>query len=111
MTYTVDFNGHLPSFRNWLCTKVGDLSSGKLYPYLQSRTVYACPTDRLELVRKAPPPAPTNTTGRGPFSNRLAPRDYSYSMNCGICHATDLAGFLEPSRTLLYMEPKLSPAD
>src|SRR2546428_249914 len=37
--YSMDADGHLPSFRNWLYTKpkLGDLTSGKLYPYLTSK--------------------------------------------------------------------------
>ena len=110
VTYSLDANGHIPSFRNWLFTKPGDLTSGKLYPYLNSKNVYVCPTDRLELALKSapqaatPPPAPL---GR----NRNFPRDYSYAMNCGICHATDLSRFLEPVRTVVYMEGALGPND
>src|SRR5262249_45012436 len=33
--YSVDANGHLPSFREWLYTKQGDLTSGRLFPYLK----------------------------------------------------------------------------
>src|SRR5438876_1322667 len=29
MTYTMDFNGHLPSFRDWLYVRPGDLTSGR----------------------------------------------------------------------------------
>ena len=112
MTYSLDANGHFPSFRNWLYTKTGDLTSGKLYPYLGSKAVYLCPTDKLQLASKGhfkavtPPPA-----APGGFARRNAPRDYSYAMNCGICHATDLAGFFEPARTLLFMEADLATND
>src|SRR5262245_41026556 len=53
VTYSLDQNGHLPWFRNWLYTKVGDLTSGRLYPYLNSKPVYLCPTDKLRLASKA----------------------------------------------------------
>ena len=109
VTYSLDYNGHLPSFRDWLYTKVGDLTTGRLYPYVQSKPVYLCPTDQLELASKRRLPATAQSpTG---FANRTAPRDYSYAMNCGICHATDLSAFLEPSKTLIYMEGNLTTND
>ncbi|GEM_PF-340158 len=107
LTYSMDFNGNLPSFRNWLYTKPGDLTSGRLFPYLKSKGVYVCPTDKLEIASKrriavAPP------RGFGSVNRR---RDYSYAMNCGICHTTDTSKFLEPSKTLLYMEAALATND
>jgi prepilin-type N-terminal cleavage/methylation domain-containing protein len=112
VTYSVDYNGHLPSFRNWLYSKPGDLTTGRLYPYLNSKPVYVCPTDRLELALKGSQAAPVQTPGPSRFfANRNHPRDYSYAMNCGICHATDLSTFLEPSKTLLYMEGALATND
>src|SRR6266404_3138407 len=84
VTYSLDETGHLPWFRNWLFTKPGDLTTGRLYPYLSSKAVYLCPSDKLVLAakgRSAALPTPTFgvTSGR---------RDFSYAMNCGICHAT-----------------------
>jgi len=32
-------------------------------------------------------------------------------MNCGICHATDLSKFLEPTRTMIFMEAYLATND
>ena len=32
-------------------------------------------------------------------------------MNCGICHATDMSTFLDPTATLLYMEASLATND
>ena len=107
MTYSVDFNGHFPSFRNWLYTKAGDLTSGTLYPYLNSKPVYLCPTDKIELSSKRRRPQPPS----GGFGSVNRPRDFSYAMNCGICHATDLSAFLEPTKTLLYMEASLATND
>jgi prepilin-type N-terminal cleavage/methylation domain-containing protein len=110
VTYSVDHNNNLPSFLNWLYAKPGDLTTGRLYPYLNSKPVYLCPTDKLELASKgrskwtSPTPSP-----RG--QNRNFPRDYSYAMNCAICHATDLARFFEPSKTVLYLEGALGPND
>jgi hypothetical protein len=103
----MDFSGHFPSFRDWLYTKPGDLTSGRLYPYLRSKPVYLCPTDRLEMAskRRVNAPAPSG------FGGLSRPRDYSFAMNCGICHATDLSTFLEPVKTLLYMEASLATND
>ena len=47
--YTPDNRGHMPSFRNWLCVKVGDLTTGKLFPYVGAKAVYLCPTDQRDL--------------------------------------------------------------
>jgi len=107
MTYSMDFSGHLPSFRDWLFVKPGELSTGRLYPYLQSKPVYLCPTDKLLMSskRRVAAPAPSG------FGSVSRPRDYSFAMNCGICHATDLSTFLEPSKTLLYMEANLATND
>src|SRR2546428_9800982 len=108
MTYSMDFNGHLPSFRNWLFTKPGDLTSGRLYPYLDSKPVYLCPTDKIELSSKRRRPA---TPPGGGFGFVSRPRDYSYAMNCGICHATELANFLDPTKTMVYLEANLATND
>jgi prepilin-type processing-associated H-X9-DG protein len=32
-------------------------------------------------------------------------------MNCGICHATDLANFLEPVNTMVFMEANIATND
>src|SRR5438132_13754927 len=40
ITYSMDFSGHLPSFRNWLYTTPVALTSGTLYAYLKSKDVY-----------------------------------------------------------------------
>jgi prepilin-type N-terminal cleavage/methylation domain-containing protein len=109
VTYSLDQKGHLPWFRNWLFTKSGDLTSGRLYPYLNSKPVYLCPTDKLRLTakgRQSPPVWPIL-----PFGSSSGRRDYSYAMNCGICHATALSSFLEPTKTLLFMEGDLDPND
>ena len=44
ITYSMDFNGHLPSFRNWLYTRRVALTSGTLYAYLGSTDIYQCKT-------------------------------------------------------------------
>jgi len=105
--YADDFNGRLPSFRDWLYTKAGDLTTGKLFPYVKSKPSYTCPTDRLEIASRRRLAAPAG----GGFGNVNKPRDYSFAMNCGICHATELSTFLEPSKTMLYMEARLATND
>ncbi|MSU35000.1 MAG: type II secretion system protein [Pedosphaera sp.] len=107
MNYSMDYGGHLPSFRNWLYSKTLSPTSGVVYPYLKSKDVYFCPTDRNEIVsgRRRPQPA------SGGFGSRNKQRDFSYSMNCGICHVTDLAQFLDSTRTLLFLEANLATND
>jgi prepilin-type N-terminal cleavage/methylation domain-containing protein len=107
--YAMDYKGHLPWFLNWLYIKPGDLTSGRLFPYMKSKEVYQCPTDRLELARKTKKGAGTQPPG--PFGNINYPRDYSFAMNCGICHSTDTSQFVAPFRTMLYMEGTLDRND
>ena len=38
-------------------------------------------------------------------------RDYSYAMNCALCHNNDLASFSSPSKTVVYLEPRLATND
>jgi hypothetical protein len=45
------------------------------------------------------------------FRNRNHKRDYSYGMNCGICHTTKISAFVEPTKTMLYMEGNFGPND
>jgi prepilin-type N-terminal cleavage/methylation domain-containing protein/prepilin-type processing-associated H-X9-DG protein len=111
-TYTLDFYGHLPSFRDWLDNHVknsrdaGNLMSGTLYPYIKAKGPYLCPTDKLELSSRKRIPAPSSGFG---FVNK--PRDYSYGMSCGICHVTELATFKEPVKTMVFMEAFLATND
>ena len=106
-TYSMDFNGHLPSFRTWLYTRPVALTSGTIYPYLKTKDVYQCPTDRIEISSKRRRIQPQS----GGFGAVNRMRDFSYPMNCGICHATDLSKFLEPTRTMVYMEANLATND
>src|SRR5262245_52146109 len=48
-TYSLDNRGRLPYFLSWLYMKAGDLTTGQLYPYLKSKPVYLCPTDKIAL--------------------------------------------------------------
>ena len=108
-TYSLDQSGRYPWFLTWLATKPGQLTSGVIYPYLNSRPVYLCPTDKLLLSMKGyvSPAAPTTM----PFGNSNYPRDYSYAINCGLCHVSDVSRFLSPSQTLLHMESDLAKND
>jgi prepilin-type N-terminal cleavage/methylation domain-containing protein len=107
-TYALDNKGRLPYFLFWLATPPGDLTSGQLYPYLKNRDVYLCPTDKSVLGSKAHLPAAPNAPI---FGNTLHPRDYSYAMNCGLCHESDPSKFIAPGRTLLFMEADLARND
>ncbi|MSU33700.1 MAG: type II secretion system protein [Pedosphaera sp.] len=100
LIYSQDFRGNFPSFRNWLHTRGNDTTSGRLFPYLSSKEIYKCPTDQGEILKKVRTAA-----------SRKNVRNHSYSMNCAICHTTDVSTFLSPIRTLLYMEPKMEPTD
>jgi prepilin-type N-terminal cleavage/methylation domain-containing protein len=107
-TYSLDFRGRLPYFLSWLFTKPGNLTTGQLYPYLKSKTLYLCPTDKIALDQNRQMPAPPTSPI---FGGTSAPRDYSYAMNCGLCHVSDTAKFIAPVRTLLFMEADLARTD
>jgi prepilin-type processing-associated H-X9-DG protein len=80
-------------------------ASGTLYPYLKSKAIYLCPTDKLTLV---PKPGPIITP---PVPTPSGYRDYSYGMNCIICHDSELSKFVAPTRTLVFMEAALPQRD
>ena len=87
-------------------------TTGRLYPYLNSKLIYLCPTEKRLLARTGKPAPPGQTPAfTGIFRGREQLRDYSYAMNCGTCHAPDLGMYFEPSRTLLYMEGDLATND
>jgi len=109
--YSMDANGHLPWFRNWLYNRTPDITTGRLFPYLKTKEVYMCPTDKIELGQKSRPKWSAQAAPNAGFGSVNRPRDYSYAMNCAICHATDLSGFLDPSQTMLFMEGYLSAND
>lgn len=93
--YSLDNKGVLPEFLQWLHTTPGDISTGKLYPYLKSKPVYLCPTDQATLGSKS-------------LQTR---RSFSYAMNCIMCHDNDTSKFVAPSQSLLFMEPNLGLTD
>ena len=105
--YTGDNRGRLPSFRNWLCVKVGDLTTGKLYPFLGSKKVYLCPTDQAEMASRKRIVVPSS----GGPGGKIARRDYSFAMNCGLCHEEDTSSFLAPGQTMLFMEAVMATND
>jgi len=104
MVYTAD-TGRFPSVLEWLypfqttgapgpvggpgsgnpLAPQNDLGKGQLYPYLQSKDVYRCPSE-------------TGTIS--PFG----PIDHSYQMSCMMCHAHDITRTLAPSRTVYFVE-------
>src|SRR5205807_5961369 len=106
--YSLDNKGRMPNFRDWLYTTVGNLTTGKLYPYLTSKPVYLCPTDKLIMDLRR---GTAVTPGTGGMFSVPSPRDYSYAINCGLCHESDSSKFLAPSRTLLFMEANLATND
>ena len=107
-TYSLDNKGRLPYFLDWLYTKPGDLTSGRLYPYLKNKPVYLCPTDKIALDTKARmPTVPTSPV----FGTSNQSRDYSYGMNCCLCHEGDTSKYIAPTRTLFMMEPDLARND
>ena len=97
LTYSLDNRGNLPFFLDWLHVMSNDPATGKLYPYARSKAVYLCPTDKLTLAPRPPVTHPN--------------REYSYAMNCVLCHETDATKFAAPTRTFLFMEPNLAPDD
>lgn len=107
-TYSLDNKGRLPYFLDWLATKPGDLTSGQLYPYLKNPQVYLCPTDKIILASQTHLPAAPSAPI---FANAIHPRDYSYAMNCGLCHESDPSKFVAPVQTLLFMEADLGRDD
>ena len=108
--YAVDNDDNYPTFRKWLYSSVGDMTTGTLHPYLDNKDVYLCLTDKKELS-SGKPRRNGNTGGGGGRFNRFAPRNYSYAMNCGICHETKVSAFKEPTKTMLLMEGNLGPND
>jgi len=105
--YANDYRGRLPSFRDWLCVKTGDLKTGKLYPFLGARKTYACPTDMAEIAARKRITVPSSG---GPGS-KVGKRDYSYAMNCGLCHEEETSTFIAPSQTMLFMEALMTTND
>jgi prepilin-type N-terminal cleavage/methylation domain-containing protein/prepilin-type processing-associated H-X9-DG protein len=109
LLYANDHRGRLPSFRNWLCVRTGDLTTGRLFPFVGARKTFLCPTDEAEMAARKRIAVP-NTGGR-PGGSRNARRDYSYAMNCGLCHEEEMGTFIAPSETMLLMEAVMATND
>jgi prepilin-type N-terminal cleavage/methylation domain-containing protein/prepilin-type processing-associated H-X9-DG protein len=90
-SYALDA-GRLPSFLGWLYGPArgtqGDVTAGQLYPYINTKRVYLCPTQ----------PA-TVTNPNGQFQ-----ADHSYAVNCMTCHAHDVTACSAPARTVYMVE-------
>lgn len=98
--YALDNKGTLPEFLNWLhAWPAVDLTTGELYPYLKTKPVYLCPTDQLAML------------GAKIRSNTSSIRNFSYAMNCILCHDNDASKYVAPARSFLFMEPNLGPDD
>jgi prepilin-type N-terminal cleavage/methylation domain-containing protein len=106
--YADDNRGHLPAFLRWLHATPAstDPRTGKLFPYLKTKGVYMCAGDKLELAAKKGP-----TGAKLSITPRTKIREYSYAMNCSICHATALSSFQDPGATVVYLEAVLTPTD
>jgi prepilin-type N-terminal cleavage/methylation domain-containing protein len=91
-------NKRLPSMLEWLYPNSGnpvpaplgispnmDLTKGLLYPYLQTKTVFCCPSETGSIP------------GWGPI-------DHSYQVSCNTCHAHDATQCLAPARTVYFLE-------
>jgi len=106
--YADDNQGKLPPFIRWLYdrrkNRGNEISTGLLYPYLKTKKIYMCPTDQKNLFSRSDP-ATRNLNSRSPR------REYSYAMNCQICHANALSGFREPDKTVVFLEAALAPTD
>lgn len=102
-SYSMDA-GRFPTFLEWLYAlpdeATGNLTTGKLYPYLKSRTVYLCPTQARKVSRPI----------YAPFPQEWHP-DHSYAMNCMMCHAHDVSRCFAPARTLFFVEAADLPND
>lgn len=96
MVYTAD-TGRFPSILEWLYPysfptpplNSGDLTKGRIYPYVQSKNVFRCPSE----------------TGSSPsYPPGTVPIDHSYQMQCMMCHAHDASSCYMPSRTVFFLE-------
>lgn len=91
--------GRSPSMLNWLYASSAatpDVSTGLLYSYVKSKSVYLCPTDKAQLAASSKPSASTAT------------RAHSYVLNCVMCHAKDALKCWTPSRTIYFLEANLN---
>lgn len=90
-------NRRLPSMLEWLyptndspspppvTAPQYDLTKGILYPYVQSKVPFCCPSE----------------TGTVPV---FGPIEHSYQISCTSCHAHDTTACLAPARTAYFLE-------
>ena len=103
VAYSMDNSGHLPVWSIWLCTRSpdpyfyspDDITTGQLWPYVGSKTVYLCPADN-------PAKSPQQVGFGDPVGGPL--RDYTYGMNMMIWQAPPQTFSEWPAKTLIYME-------
>jgi prepilin-type N-terminal cleavage/methylation domain-containing protein len=107
--YADDNRGNMPAFLRWLHDPFGntDPKTGKLFPYVKTKAIYMCPGDQLELATGVRP----NGGPHYKVNPRQKIREYSYAMNCQICHTTALSGFKDPGATVVYLEAFIAPTD
>jgi len=88
MDYDAD-NKRLPSMLEWEYPTNGpyylDFTKGTLFPYVQSKTAYCCPSETGSIL---------------PWG----PIDHSYQVSCMSCHAHDITSCLAPARSVFYLE-------
>jgi prepilin-type N-terminal cleavage/methylation domain-containing protein len=109
--YCLDNKNLMPDFLGWLHSSnelavTPDLSGGQIYPYLKSKDVYLCPTDEIALSSHA---RPLPIVPGLPAASSI--RNYSYALNCIICHDNNSSQFFSPARSLLFMEAALASDD
>jgi len=96
--------GRFPTILEWLYDRPqqaeGDLTTGKLFPYVKSKTTYLCPTQ----ARKVTNP------DWSPGQLVIYP-DHSYALNCMMCHAHDVTVCVAPARTVFFVEEANLPND
>ena len=64
----------------------------------------------IEIATKRKPKA-TGQASTNSRSRASHTRDYSFGMNCAICHDTKISAFREPSKTMFFMDGNLAPSD
>jgi prepilin-type N-terminal cleavage/methylation domain-containing protein len=87
--------GRYPSMLTWVyafSATTADVSTGVLYSYVKSKSVFLCPTDKAQL--DAAPKTPLS----------IPTRAHSYAFNCMMCHAHDSVKCWAPSRTIFFLE-------
>jgi prepilin-type N-terminal cleavage/methylation domain-containing protein len=117
--YAADHRNRIPSFNNWLFkplsetggvkgTNFGDITTGRIFPYMSAKQSFMCPTDVVQM-RQHPPWRPRLDRASGFNETRM--RQNSYVMNCQICHMNNLSAWTHPSSTVLYHEANLATND